>query len=457
MRNNGTTAIVTFFGMLVTALVAAVVGLGLLPALNEPTNYVGNSCFQHRRAIEHVNNQLAWAWWPGSGTDLEKKRSELFQQAADDKCAEDVKRIPGAPPNYGEESEDPADDESEDPADNPTTANGAWIHWFTKDPGKTKPRNFGPPVVVNNGDEAGAEFLRRIKVDPALNCEDGGLIINDPDETLTCTTKLMKSQADNEAYASKVMDNIQSIDVLDAYPTNSVKTAYMTLNQDGIPVVTQVSVPRNEAYKVMKVTTTDGRVFVFVFLCGIQWEEGTNFSPPAAREAATVTHKVTERTKHITTAETCTNGGERREDGSCEPPKVIVENTPSPSVQPSASPSAPSSEPASASPTPTPSPTPSSTPSTPPAETCTWEDGSEHPLNSQGDCPKDQGADQADGVEEPADNPSTPSAEPTPEPNEAPLEPSTGTDDADAGTDGNAGAEDVPEQDQGGDGSIADS
>lgn len=151
---------------------------------------------------------------------------------------------------------------------------------------------------------------------------------------------------------------------------------------------------------------------------------------------------------------------EHNQEGTpVEGPGIEAPASPSatPSVEPSASPSAPSSEPASASPTPTPSPTPSSTPSTPPAETCTWEDGSEHPLNSQGDCPKDQGADQADGVEEPADNPSTPSAEPTPEPNEAPLEPSTGTDDADAGTDGNAGAEDVPEQDQGGDGSIADS
>ena len=346
--------------ILAIMLVAVLVGIGAatgLSRLNNPNNYVGNDCFRFRSAIEHVNNQLTLAVWQDNRTTLETQRAELFQQAADAKCVEDVKRLPGAPPRFGEAPDTtPASTTPTDAA--PSDSN--WIHWFTKDPGKDKLRAFGPPVVVNNDQELWNEFERRIMVDPSLNCEDGGLILNDATDTFKCTTELMKSEVANKDYANRVMDNISSMELVQAYKqSGKVHTSYMAVNQDGIPVVYKIDMPRTEDYLVAKVTTKDGRVYVFVLKCGFQWEEGTNFNPPEQKVAKT---NVTKRAKPIVESDKCVNGGERNDGGECVPPANSIIDKPKPE-QPAPEPTdTPKPEPTD---TPKPEPTPTPEPKKP--------------------------------------------------------------------------------------------
>ena len=132
---------------------------------------------------------------------------------------------------------------------------------------------------------------------------------------------------------------------------------------------------------------------------------------------------------------------------------------PTPTEEPTAEPT-PTTEPT-AEPTPTTEPTaeptPAPTPTTPQVQTCTWKDGSEHPLNPDGTCPKDPGADQPPGVEKPVDNPTANSAEPVPEANDAPLAPTQDTNDTgsnDSSTDGHTATE--TQVDTGGDGPVSD-
>jgi len=332
--------------ILAIMLVAVLVGIGAatgLSRLNNPNNYVGNDCFRFRSAIEHVNNQLTLAVWQDSRTTLETQRAELFQQAADAKCVEDVKRLPGAPPKFGEVPAPDSDPKPDTKAD--TDTDSSWIHWFTKDPGKDKLRAFGPSVVVNNDQELWNEFERRIMVDPSLNCEDGGLILNDATDNFQCTTELMKSEVANKDYANRVMDNISSMELVQAYKqSGKVHTSYMAVNQDGIPVVYKIDMPRTEDYLVAKVTTKDGRVYVFVLKCGFQWEEGTNFNPPKQKVAKT---NVTKRAKPIVELGGCVNGGERNDGGECVPPANSIIDKPKPErPKPSESPKPTPTQPA---------------------------------------------------------------------------------------------------------------
>lgn len=380
--------------MLVTVLVGIGAATGL-SRLNNPNNYVGNDCFRFRSAIEHVNNQLTLAVWQDSRTTLETQRAELFQQAADAKCVEDVKRLPGVPPRFGEAPDTPSDSN--------------WIHWFTKDPGKDKLRAFGPPVVVNNDQELWNEFERRIMVDPSLNCEDGGLILNDATDTFKCTTELMKSEVANKDYANRVMDNISSMELVQAYKQSGkvkVHTSYMAVNQDGIPVVYKIDMPRTEDYLVAKVTTKDGRVYVFVLKCGFQWEEGTNFNPPEQKVAKT---NVTKRAKPIVESDKCVNGGERNDGGECVPPANNIIDKPKPE-SPKPEQPAPESPAPSEPPKPSESPQPSTEPKDP------GEDINANPAIPEKEKVKPTQKAEPDQAqpEQPAPAPTTPRVDPAP-------------------------------------------
>lgn len=468
---------------MVAALVGALIGAFVVPQYSNPKSYVGDVCFQHRSAIEDLNGRYVFAIWPQNRNDLDKQRSQLFADAATDNCASAVAGLPGAPEGFGGRTNPPATPSpapssapsSAPPSQAPATpapsgtvppSNG-WIHWFTKDQGKLSPHNFGTPVTATTAKQVFAEFERRIMVDPSLNCEDGGMIIRDQDNSLDCTNRLMQSRADNEAYAQRVMNGVKSYDVVQAYAqSGKVNTSYMSINQDGVPVVVATPVPRAYDYKVLVVNTTQGDTFAFVLLCGFQWEEGTNFGAPHPTATPTPAPKPTPRPNKPTPAPVCANGGERV-DGVCVPPKVdvcrnvdgkwqVVRNvvTRKGDLQPDdakcndkPAPVPTTAKPSTTQPTPTPTPEPTKT-STPPApkeiQVCRVPDGGGDPViitipesdrkstdtspikgdNGVWICEK-TAKPQPTGVASPTNNPPAPTAEPSPTKKPTPLQPTT--------------------------------